>query len=331
MAGFTPTRLAAATAAVTLLVSPLLPTSLSASAHGHPTASLSYLFRDNGAHFSVKAWETTMAQVGLGVSANKIKSLKAEWKRVGPKQKTALNDWVNRVTLGPVFPPFKDALAVCKRFYGKSKHWKSYCAHWWGSHAIEITGWQYMPYGEDNPAAWASYHGQMAKGGSIEVYAMPYFTKLPADRGGNMQNMVFDHGAIQLPVDFPQANRAWLAPDSPLPLIAFYNEVKNAPLNGTGGRNSPSTHQVMTAGQLEEFWGWIAPVVMAPQVWRFMKAAGFNPIQAGGPNVPPGTKPPAWSSIFWNVPLASKSGWAHPYMPSTPWGPNNTPPGFAGT
>lgn len=343
MAGSTHARLGLGTVVISavLLASPFLPASLPASAHGQPAAALGYLFRSNGAHFSVKTWERDMASAeGYG-----IRRLSAEFQTRWHRAKTTsaratVLAWWNRIynpakmnahNLGPVFPPFRDALAVCKRFYGGNKDWKSYCTHWWGSHAFEVTGWQYMPYGESDPTTWATYHGQMAEGGSIEVYGMVYFSKLPADRGGNVAAMITDHGAIQLPVDFPQANRAWLAPDSPLPLIAFYNRVKHAPDTPLkAGANSPTAHEEMAAGQLLQFWGWTAPTVLAPGLWRVMAAAGFNPVQAGGFNVPPSHRWPAWRSVFWNA-KALRTEWRTMKLVYRPWGPNNPAPGFTGT
>lgn len=321
MAPFGWTRMAAATAGIATLLTALVAPGAGTVAAKAP-ASLGTLFADNGAHFNAKAWQTAMsAAEGYG-NRRLAAELQSRWHSATTRAaKVKVLAWWNTVyrpttmntyNLGPDFPSFSEALPVCKRFYGANKDWKTYCNSWYQSHFFEVTGWQYSPTT------------------GISVEGMFYFSALPARAAGNMQNMVSEDGAIQLPVKFPQANAAWLAPDSPLPLIAYYNGVKNAPTHGVG-LNSPTTHQVMTASQLQEFWGWTAPMVFAPQLWRIMAAAGFNPDQAGGPDVPPGAKPPAWSTLFWNALLAKQSGWAHPYMGSAPWGPSNPAPGFAGT
>lgn len=246
------------------------------------TTCLSHLFRNNGTEFNASVWAQDLS-VAQG---NASPALLARYRRLfakalTSKEKRAILARYNRVahitakSLYGTFPPISQALAMCRRLLQAAgyRYDKSACEDWYASGFDIITSWQYSGPGSN---------------AGIAVYGF----------NPNHMNQPQEIAELQFPGSVPGVeNAAWRVVDSPLPLIAWFKAERSVRYEPSASQSSLAGKEWPSAAQFLGFWGYgYTPVLFSPEVRRAMKAAGFNPLMAGGPNVPPGRSWPSWTT-----------------------------------
>lgn len=259
------------------------------------TACLSWMFRDDGAHYNAKAWaQIVQESVGNPKKAGNAK-LREHYQELLNKAKTnaqaikivhQYETAIGAANVGKDYGRFWSkayAYKVCDRSLKMAgfRPGAEICSSWYGSESYIITGWQFVGG---------------ATNGVLQVNAIYPNMRF---QGGMMPQA----GLIEMLVPngiHAKITPAWHAPDSPLPLIAYFNAERDlrfegAPSSLTGDNQGVAHGNAMAVGQLLAFWGYDdAPTVLGKNVLKVMKAAGFDPVMAGGPNVPAGTALPSF-------------------------------------
>jgi hypothetical protein len=119
---------------------------------------------------------------------------------------------------------------------------------------------------------------------------------------------------------FGHLGPAWYAMDSPLPLIALFRQFRGTIWPDKPLELSTNVQVQHAAVFLQEVDAYAYTETFAPELLKIMAAAGMNPIMWGGPNIPPGSRPPAWNTYYLQPKVMLRDGWAHP-VPEVAWCP----------
>lgn len=277
-------------------------------------ACLSYLFADNGAHFSTKVWQADILK-----AEGTTPSLAAKFERLIRRaktqaEKTKIDQWFEKTIRGSptsaVFPSWPTANRVCKKLV-TTAGWKYHvgsCQFWYDNFGV-VTGWQLQ---EGNGESVIQVYGytprsHLTPGPDLATLQFPGDTKMPD-------------------------TAAWTAQDSPLPLIAWFNIERRQRFDsgmlhlqsdqgGTVGDN-----ESISAAQFLAFWGYgYVPLFWSNELRALMKDAGFNPIMAGGPNEPPGAGLAPFTSRVLDASVLRAAGWDYTAWPEVALAPIGFP------
>lgn len=279
-------------------------------------ACLSYLFADGGAHFNATVWQADIMKAEGTTPGLDAKFHRLITKAKTQAQKTKVVQWFltaihgGGTQPGSGVPSWAMADRMCHKVMPSVgfKYAKSVCQSWYGNFAI-VTGWK-MWEGDNH----------------TQIDILGYPQAQPND-GPNLAVLDFP-GWVKMP-----DTAAWTAEDSPLPLIAWFQTMRHQRFDPGALHLKPT--QAGTLGDKESaaatqflaFWGWgYAPVFFSTGVRHLMADAGFNPIMAGGPNLPfPAKAWPAWTSRALHPVALRASGWLYTTWPEACMSPSGVP------
>lgn len=269
-------------------------------------ACLSYLFADNGTHFSAVKWQADITKAEGTTPGLNAKFHRLITKAKTQAEKTKVVQWFLKAIHGGGTQPGGDvpswttANSVCRKLLtGQGyKYARSLCQQWYAGFEV-ATGWKMQ---ESN--------GQT----TITVFGYTPNSKLV---NGEIAYLQFPKW-VQMP-----DTAAWTAEDSPLPLISWFRVMRSQRFDpgmvhlksdqgGTLGDN-----ESISAAQFLGFWGYgYSPVFWSTEVRRLMTDAHFNPLMAGGPNVADPAKTwPVWTSRVLNSKVLRAAGWEYVAWP----------------
>jgi hypothetical protein len=279
-------------------------------------ACLSYLFADGGAHFSAAQWRADIARASRPNQAlyAKYKRLFDEAKTAAEKQKilAKYDALAHGSAVGPntPMPSMRTTYAVCRHLLVSQgyRYAPAMCAPWYANFQV-ITGWQLQ---EGNGQVDIEVFGYSRSGGPKETGQIAF---------------------LQFPTNphLPDGG-AWTAMDSPLPLIAWFRLVRSQKydpamlkVKDTSG-GTLATNESLSAAQFLGFWGYgYAPTEFSVEARRLMATAGFNPVEAGGPDVLPGHAWPAFTSRALTPSVLRTAGWEYVNWPERALGGGGLP------
>ena len=270
-------------------------------------ACLLGVFADNGTHFNAAVWQKeitvatnpnqTLYKKFLN-AFNAAKTTAAKVKALLQYQKAA-----GVTNAGPPtpLPSWPTANRVCKMLLTTAgfKYHVGMCRNWWGGFPV-VTSWQaQIGYPDD------------------QITIMGYS---PRARVKEIQEIA----TFQFPKWVPMPDTAaWTAVDSPLPLIAWFRTERSQRFDYGMVHLYYNSHPTLgdnesiSAAQFLAFWGYgYTPIFFSTEVRHLMADVGFNPIMAGGPNVPnPAKAWPAWTSRALDPKVLKASGWLYTAWP----------------